>query len=59
MAIDLVCGMEVDEGTAKFFSEHKGRKFFFCGKMCKEEFDDDPEKFLRLESKEKNDAKSS
>lgn len=51
MAIDPVCGMDVDETTSTFFSEYKGRKFFFCGKMCKEEFDDDPERFLRLESK--------
>ena len=51
MAVDLVCGMEVDESMAKFFSEYKGRKYYFCGKMCKEEFDDNPEKFIRLESK--------
>lgn len=48
MAIDLVCGMEVDERTAKWRSEYHGRTYFFCSKMCKEEFDDDPEKFIRM-----------
>lgn len=43
--------MDVDESWARSFSEYKGKKFFFCGRMCKEEFDDDPEKFLRLASK--------
>jgi YHS domain-containing protein len=53
MAVDLVCGMGVDEDTASFFSEYGGKKYYFCSRMCKEEFDDNPEKYRRLESKSK------
>ena len=30
MAKDLVCGMSVDEKTAKFKSEHMGKTYYFC-----------------------------
>ncbi|HOK58710.1 YHS domain-containing protein [Methanothrix sp.] len=46
MAIDPVCKMEVDEGTAKFVSEYRGRKYYFCAPGCKKAFDKDPEKYL-------------
>lgn len=46
MAIDLVCGMTVDEKTAQWASEYKGKKYYFCSKHCKIEFDKDPEKYL-------------
>jgi len=46
MAIDPICKMEVDEATAKFKSEHKGRKFFFCAPGCKKEFDKNPDKYV-------------
>ena len=45
MALDLVCGMEIDEKTAKWKSEYKGKTYYFCGPMCKLEFDDNPEKY--------------
>lgn len=38
MAIDPICKMEVEE-TAKYVSEYKGKKYYFCTKECKEEFD--------------------
>ncbi|MCX8206798.1 MAG: YHS domain-containing protein [Methanothrix sp.] len=46
MAIDPVCKMEVDERTAKFVSEYKGRKYYFCSPGCKKAFDKEPEKYL-------------
>ncbi len=45
MAIDAVCGMDIDEKTAKWKSEYKGKKYYFCGPMCKLEFDENPEKY--------------
>ena len=48
--IDLVCGNNVDEQTAKFSTVYKGRKFCFCSKLCKTEFDLRPEKFIWMES---------
>ena len=46
MAIDPVCQMTVDEKTAKFKSEYKGNKYYFCAPGCKKAFDENPEKFL-------------
>lgn len=51
MAKDPVCGMEVDEKTAKFTSYHKGKMYFFCNQGCKVHFDKDPEKVLKGEPK--------
>jgi YHS domain-containing protein len=41
MMKDPVHGMMVDEKTAKFKSEHKGKTFYFCSE-CKQTFDKDP-----------------
>jgi len=46
MAIDPVCKMVVDESKAKFISEHRGRKYYFCAPGCKKAFEKDPEKYL-------------
>ena len=42
MATDPVCGMQVDEQTAKNRSEFAGNKYFFCGAGCKRKFDANP-----------------
>lgn len=49
MAIDPVCGMEVDEETAAGKSEYKGKTYYFCAPGCKAAFDKDPEKYLSEE----------
>lgn len=50
MAIDPVCGMEVDEKTAAGKSEYKGKTYYFCAPGCKASFDKDPEKYLSGEA---------
>ena len=45
MAKDPVCGMMVDEETAKFKSVHEGRTFYFCSAPDKTTFDKDPHKY--------------
>ncbi|HEV8629717.1 MAG TPA: YHS domain-containing protein [Thermoanaerobaculia bacterium] len=45
MAIDPVCGMEVDEEDAEATARYSGRTYVFCSDACKEEFEDDPEQF--------------
>ena len=50
MALDVVCGMEVDEKTAKWKSEYKDKTYYFCGPMCKVEFDENPGKYLDSDS---------
>jgi YHS domain-containing protein len=47
MAIDPICGMTVDEKTAKFTSEYKGKKYYFCAPGCKKKFDADPVKYAK------------
>jgi Cu2+-exporting ATPase len=42
MATDPVCGMRVDESTAKNTSVFEGSKYFFCGAGCKRKFDVSP-----------------
>jgi len=46
MAVDPVCGMDVDEDAAPAKSEYKGKTYYFCAVACKRRFDQDPEKFL-------------
>ncbi|MFQ5894365.1 MAG: heavy metal translocating P-type ATPase [Nitrospinota bacterium] len=51
MAIDPVCGMEVDEGTARFVHEHEGRRYFFCAEACRSKFAAEPEAYLEKGSR--------
>jgi YHS domain-containing protein len=46
IAIDPVCGMQVDTETSDLKLEHDGKTYWFCGKGCLLEFKDDPEKYL-------------
>ncbi|MDH7510997.1 MAG: YHS domain-containing protein [Methanolinea sp.] len=45
MAIDPVCKMTVDEKTARFRTEYRGKTYYFCAPGCKKKFDADPEKY--------------
>lgn len=47
MAKDLICGMEVDERSAKWSSDYKGKKYYFCALGCKKKFDQDPSKYVK------------
>ena len=49
MAIDPVCLMEVEEATAKWTSEYKGKTYYFCSVADKETFEKNPEKYIRQE----------
>ena len=51
MAIDPICKMEVDEKTAKFKSEYKGKTYYFCAPGCKKEFEENPENYIGKEEK--------
>ncbi len=46
MAKDPVCGMDVDEKTAKFKSDHMGKTYYFCSQSCKTTFDKNPMKYM-------------
>ncbi len=49
MAVDPVCGMEVEPEEAAGSTEYEGRTYYFCNPGCKEKFDADPEAFLQKE----------
>jgi len=46
IAIDPVCGMQVVIDGAQHVSEHEGTTYYFCGRGCKLDFEEDPEHFL-------------
>jgi len=46
MAIDPVCGMEVDPKTAKWSYEYEGKMYYFCAPGCKTSFEKNPKKYL-------------
>lgn len=45
--VDPVCGMDVDPATAAAKSVYKGKTYYFCAKDEKDQFDKDPEKYLK------------
>jgi YHS domain-containing protein len=48
-ALDPVCGMSVEPDAARakgLHSSYRGTDYYFCGRGCKLEFDEDPERFL-------------
>ena len=47
MAKDLVCGMNVDEKTAKYQTNYKGKTYYFCAPGCLKAFEANPQKYLK------------
>jgi YHS domain-containing protein len=45
MAIDPVCGMTVDERTAKWKTDYQGKTYYFCSPGCKFTFEEKPEDY--------------
>ncbi len=43
---DPVCKMVIDVKDAVATSEYKGKTYYFCAEVCKEDFDNSPEAFL-------------
>jgi YHS domain-containing protein len=46
MAIDPVCGMEVDEKSAAATYDYQGKTYYFCSPGCQADFAKEPEKYL-------------
>jgi len=47
MAKDPVCGMMVNEKTAKWKAAYVGRTYYFCAEACKRTFEKDPKKYVK------------
>ncbi len=46
MAKDPVCGMDVEESTAKHTAQYEGKTYYFCAPGCKRAFESEPQKYL-------------
>jgi YHS domain-containing protein len=46
MATDPVCGMSVDEKTAPARAMYQGKTYYFCSNACKEQFEEQPQKYV-------------
>ena len=47
MVKDPVCGMGVNEKTAKYKTDFKGKTYYFCNPGCKSTFEKNPAKYLK------------
>ncbi len=45
MTQDPVCQMEINEQAAEATSTYRGQTYSFCSQECKEQFDQNPEKY--------------
>ncbi|RLE51863.1 MAG: YHS domain-containing protein [Candidatus Methanomethylicota archaeon] len=45
MAKDPVCGMEVNEETAKLKACYEGKTYYFCSEECAKAFKENPLKY--------------
>jgi len=46
-AKDPVCGMDVDERTARYKTTQMGRTYYFCSPGCRRAFEADPDRYLK------------
>lgn len=58
MAIDPICGMEVDPQAAEYKSVYKGKTYYFCSFDCKKQFDLEPEMHLNPDFKSPSERKA-
>ena len=47
---DPVCHMDIDPKSAAGTSEYEGATYYFCGRGCKMDFDEDPAGVLAAEA---------
>jgi len=47
MPRDPVCGVILDEKTAKFKIKHEGETYYFCSVKCKKRFKRNRRKFVK------------
>ncbi|NOZ51991.1 MAG: heavy metal translocating P-type ATPase [Gammaproteobacteria bacterium] len=49
MKIDPVCGMDVAEDK-EYYTDHSGKRYYFCSEHCLQKFDADPAQYVPSES---------
>lgn len=46
--VDPVCGMQVSYKTAVAESDYQEKRYYFCATACREQFDAEPERYVRV-----------
>jgi YHS domain-containing protein len=46
MAIDPVCGMDVNENNPPAKTNYENKTYYFCSEECKSDFEEEPEDFI-------------
>jgi Cu+-exporting ATPase len=46
IAIDPICGMDVDVTRVKYKVTHMEKTYYFCNRMCMETFESNPNKWM-------------
>jgi len=49
MTTDPVCGMSLEESTAKTSTDYEGQRYYFCSDACREEFEAHPDEYAGRE----------
>ena len=52
MIHDPVCGMEIKDINSAEKTEYKGKTYYFCTTLCKVQFEQDPEKYVKKDDDE-------
>ena len=47
MAVDPVCGKEIDEDVAAAGLEQEGEAYYFCSRGCMQKFKEDPATYVK------------
>jgi YHS domain-containing protein len=47
LAKDVVCGMMVDEKSAKYKTEFEGKTYYFCSQGCMTNFNANPARYAK------------
>jgi len=50
MVHDPVCGMEIKETIKAEATVYKGKSYYFCSSLCKVQFEQDPEKYIKKDN---------
>lgn len=46
IAIDFVCGMNIEKKSTPYCFEYRGITFYFCSRPCKEDFENNPQEYV-------------
>jgi len=49
-SIDPVCGMKVDANQPPFQWLYQGQEYHFCSEVCKQLFQREPQKYIKVEA---------